>query len=64
MDLTLPPRLRRCTRSPRNEIETELEDDMMESLINGAVETHNRDGTEIYAHLNFPVARTGLISFQ
>lgn len=45
LDLTLPPRVRRCTRCPRNEIETESEDDMMESLINGAVETHNRDGT-------------------
>jgi len=45
LDLTLPPRVRRCTRCPRNEIETESEDDMMESLINGAVGTHNRDGT-------------------
>ena len=45
LDLTLPPRLQRCTGRPRNETETESEDDMMESLINGAEETHNRDGT-------------------
>ena len=41
LQLALPLRLQRCTRCPRDETETELEDYLMENFFNGAEITHN-----------------------